>query len=101
MLLQVPHLDARAATLMSIKKRGIPKSLACLGLGLLDRLSTAVGLPPIYLPLVGPVGSLAFMQLNEFETKEYFSKHPAVYQGAWTNKVCERGGGGGNDDGCM
>lgn len=36
-LVQVPHLDARAATLMSIKKRGIPKSLACLGLGLLDR----------------------------------------------------------------
>lgn len=84
---QVPHLDARAATLMSIKKRGVPKSLACLGLGLLDRLATAVGLPPIYLPLVGPVGSLAFMQLNEFETKEYFSKHPSVYQGAWTNQV--------------
>lgn len=85
--LQVPHLDARAATLMSIKKRGVPKSLACLALGILDRLATAVGLPPIYLPLVGPVGSLAFMQLNEFETKEYFSKHPSVYQGAWTNQV--------------
>lgn len=89
-LSQVPHLDARAATRLSIKKRGIPKSLACLCLGLLDRLSTAVGLQPVYLPLVGPVGSLAFMQLNEFETKEYFSKHPAVYQGGWTNKVRER-----------
>lgn len=74
---------------MSIKKRGIPKSVACLCLGLLDRLRTAVGLTPIYLPLVGPVGSLAFMQLNEFETKEYFSKHPPVYQGNWTNKVGE------------
>jgi hypothetical protein len=72
---------------MSISKRGIPKSLACLGLGLLDRLAGAAGFPPIYLPLVGPVGSLAFMQLNDFETQEYFSKHPPVYQGAWTNKV--------------
>jgi dienelactone hydrolase len=25
------------------------------------------------------------MQLNEFETKEYFSKHPPVYQGGWHN----------------
>jgi hypothetical protein len=84
----VPHLDAGAATKMSIHKRGIPKSLAALGLGLLDRLDSAVGLPPLYLPLVGPPGSLAFMQLNDFETKEYFSKHPPVYQGHWTNKVC-------------
>lgn len=35
---QVPHLDARAATRLSIKKRGIPKSLACLGLGLADHI---------------------------------------------------------------
>eukprot|EP00775_Hariotina_reticulata_P003758 gene3758-4017_t len=82
---QVPHLDARAATMLSIKKRGIPKSLATLCLGALDLLCTQLGLSPIYLPLVGPAGSLAFMQLNEFETKEYFSKHPPIYQGGWHN----------------
>eukprot|EP00878_Enallax_costatus_P016470 GHUV01017276.1.p1 GENE.GHUV01017276.1~~GHUV01017276.1.p1 ORF type:complete len:320 (+),score=62.36 GHUV01017276.1:621-1580(+) len=82
---QVPHLDARAATLLSVKKRGIPKALLSLGIGLLDTLGTYVRLPPIYLPLVGPPGSLAFMQLDEFETKEYFSKHPQVYQGDWQN----------------
>lgn len=87
-VLQVPHLDAGAATRLSIAKRGIPKTLAAFGLGLLDHLAGVVGLPPLYLPLVGPAGSLAFMQLNEFETKEYFSKHPPVYQGAWENKVC-------------
>lgn len=83
----MPHLDARAATLLSIKQRGIPKSLAMVGLGALDLLRTALGLPPLYLPLVGPPGSLAFMQLNEFETSEYFSKHPSdgVYQGGWVN----------------
>ncbi|KAF6260384.1 Alpha/Beta hydrolase protein [Scenedesmus sp. NREL 46B-D3] len=84
---QVPHLDARAATLMSIKKRGIPKALLSLVLGAADALGSRLGLPPLYLPLVGVEGSLAFMQLNEFETKEYFSKHPPVYQGGWQNKA--------------
>eukprot|EP00882_Tetradesmus_deserticola_P014397 GHRQ01015309.1.p2 GENE.GHRQ01015309.1~~GHRQ01015309.1.p2 ORF type:complete len:207 (+),score=71.75 GHRQ01015309.1:920-1540(+) len=85
--LQVPHLDARAATLMSIKKRGVPKALLSLVLGAADALGARLGLPPIYLPLVGPAGSLAFMQLNDFETKEYYSKHPPVYQGGWQNKA--------------
>lgn len=84
---QVPHLDARAATILSIKKRGIPKALYTVILGLLDTLLSYFPLQPIYLPLVGPLGSLAFMQLDEFETKEYFSKHPAVYQGDWQNKA--------------
>jgi len=73
---QVPHLDARAATLLSIRKRGVLQSLFTVLLGALDVLRTQLGLSPIYLPLVGPAGSLAFMQLNDFETREYFSKHP-------------------------
>ncbi|WIA29635.1 hypothetical protein OEZ86_012122 [Tetradesmus obliquus] len=84
---QVPHLDARAATLMSIKKRGIPKALLSLALGAADAIGSRLGLPPLYLPLVGPERSLAIMQLSEFETKEYFSKHPSVYQGGWQNKA--------------
>eukprot|EP00879_Flechtneria_rotunda_P013432 GHRR01014025.1.p1 GENE.GHRR01014025.1~~GHRR01014025.1.p1 ORF type:complete len:351 (+),score=133.40 GHRR01014025.1:659-1711(+) len=82
---QVPHLDARAATKISIRKRGIARSLQSLFLGFMDHICSTLGLSPIYLPLVGPAGSLAFMQLNEFETKEYFSKHPPVYQGGWQN----------------
>lgn len=85
MVSQVPHLNARAATLLSVKKRGIPKALLTLAIGLLDKLATTIALPPIYLPLVGPPGSLAFMQLDDFETKVYFSKHPQVYQGNWQN----------------
>jgi pimeloyl-ACP methyl ester carboxylesterase len=72
---------------MSIKKRGIPKALLSLAIGAADALGSRIGLPPLYLPLVGPEGSLAFMQLNDFETKEYFSKHPSVYQGGWQNKA--------------
>lgn len=72
---------------MSVKKRGVPKALLTLLFGLLDTISMRLGLAPIYLPLVGPEGSLAFMQLNDFETKEYFSKHPPVYQGNWQNKA--------------
>lgn len=83
---QVPHLNARAATLASIRRRGIARSLLVLALGAADAAKAALGLgAPIYLPLVGPPGSLAFMQLDDFETSEYFSKHPAVYQGGWTN----------------
>lgn len=51
--LQVPNLDATASTKASIKQRGIPKSLRMLLAGLTDLLRTAVGQPPIYLPLAG------------------------------------------------
>ncbi|KAF8073154.1 aidA [Scenedesmus sp. PABB004] len=84
---QVPHLDARAATLLSVRKRGVPRSLLALAAGAADAAAGALGLPPLYLPLVGPPGSLAFMQLSEFESAEYYSKHPRVYQGGWTNRA--------------
>ena len=64
----MPHLDGLKASLMSIEKRGIPQSLRIVVAGVHDRLRAAAGMPSAYLPIVGPYGSLAFMQLDDFET---------------------------------
>jgi hypothetical protein len=83
--LQVPHLDARVATKTSIKVRGIFQSVRVLIAAIHDKLRTSLGFTPGYIPLAGPPGSLAIMQLSEFENKEWKSKHPSVYQvrGLW------------------
>lgn len=77
---QVPHLDASAAARLSLKRRGVLQSLRGLAISGLEQVRMALGMTPGYLPLVGAPGSLAMMQLDEFETAEYFSKHPKVYQ---------------------
>jgi hypothetical protein len=74
--LQVPNLDAAASTKTSIKQRGVPKSLRMLAAGLVDLLRTAVGREPLYLPLAGLHGSLAFMQMTPSELERYHANHP-------------------------
>jgi hypothetical protein len=76
----VPHLDASTAAKLSLKRRGVLQSLRGLAISALEQVRMALGMTPGYLPLVGAPGSLALMQLDEYETKEYFSKHPKVYQ---------------------
>ncbi|WIA41911.1 hypothetical protein OEZ86_009227 [Tetradesmus obliquus] len=73
---QVPNLDAAASTKTSIKQRGVPKSLRMLAAGLVDLLRTAVGREPLYLPLAGLHGSLAFMQMTPSELERYHANHP-------------------------
>ncbi|KAF6259936.1 alpha/beta-hydrolase [Scenedesmus sp. NREL 46B-D3] len=82
---QVPNLDAAASTKASIKQRGVPKSLRMLAAGLVDLLRTAVGREPLYLPLAGLHGSLAFMQMTPGELERYHANHPKQPQGGWVN----------------
>jgi len=62
---QVPNLDATVSVKASLATRGVPKSLRMLLAGLMDLLRTSVGRAPLYLPLAGPYGSLAFMQVGQ------------------------------------
>jgi hypothetical protein len=80
LLCQVPNLDASVSTKMSIKQRGIPKSLRMLLVGVTDLARTALGQPPVYLPLAGLHGSMAFMQMNADELQRYHANHPKVMQ---------------------
>jgi pimeloyl-ACP methyl ester carboxylesterase len=86
----VPHLSGPAAARASIARRGLLQSIRMISAGLHDRMREALGLPAAYLPLVGPPGSTALMQLDGHETREYFSKHPEVYHGGWRNLVRAR-----------
>jgi hypothetical protein len=92
LLLQVPNLDAAASTKTSVKQRGIPKSLRMLAAGLVDLLRTAVGREPLYLPLAGLHGSLAFMQMTPSELERYHANHPKNPQVCW-EEGADRGGG--------
>eukprot|EP00882_Tetradesmus_deserticola_P032679 GHRQ01037212.1.p1 GENE.GHRQ01037212.1~~GHRQ01037212.1.p1 ORF type:complete len:104 (+),score=34.83 GHRQ01037212.1:94-405(+) len=85
---QVPNLDAAASTKASIKQRGVPKSLRMLAAGLVDLLRTSVGRQPLYLPLAGLHGSLAFMQMTPSELERYHANHPKQPQvrGGWHNR---------------
>ncbi|KAI8463648.1 MAG: alpha/beta-hydrolase [Monoraphidium minutum] len=87
---QVPHLNATSATLQSVKSRGIPKSLRMLLLGLKDKARHALGLPPVYVPLAGPPGSMALMQLIEEDWTHYTATRPKQPQGGWRNMACAR-----------
>lgn len=82
---QVPNLDARTSTKASIKSRGIPKSLRMFAAGVHDLIRTAAGQPSVYLPLAGPPGSLAFMQLTDEEMYEYSVRKPDNKLGGWRN----------------
>jgi hypothetical protein len=93
LLLQVPNLDAAASTKTSVKQRGIPKSLRMLAAGLVDMLRTALGREPLYLPLAGLHGSLAFMQMTPSELERYHANHPKNPQVCWEEGV-DRGFGG-------
>jgi len=114
---QVPHLSGRAASRASLAARG-PAGVARLArAGLHDVARSLAGLGPAYVTLAGRKGDLAFMQLeyeeererggataspsspshtpsrpphSEAELAEYFSKHPAVYQGGWQNRIRAR-----------
>lgn len=77
---QVPHLDAAAATKASIKSRGVPRSVRMLLLGLKDWARHFAGLPPVWVPLAGPPGSMALMQLEEDDLSHYAATRPAVPQ---------------------
>lgn len=87
---QVPHLNATAATRASIAARGPLLSLRMLLLGLKDAARHALGLPPLYVPLAGPKGSLALMQLEEEDMKHYMASRPTLPQGGWRNMGCAR-----------
>ncbi len=73
-------MDGKRVAKVSIQQRGLLQMLRMLVAGVHDRIRTAAAQPPAYLPLVGSPGSMAFMQLNEFELSEYYSKHPSEYQ---------------------
>lgn len=79
-LAQMPHLDPGHAVSSSLASRGHWKSLRMLAAGLLDVTRGALGLAPVYLPLVGPPGSLAFLQMSEQQLQQYWSNHPAIPQ---------------------
>ncbi|GBF89933.1 hypothetical protein Rsub_02637 [Raphidocelis subcapitata] len=87
---QVPHLNATAATLASIQARGPLKSVRMLLLGLKDLARHVLGMPPVYVPLAGPPGSLALMQLEEGDMTHYAATRPAQPQGGWRNMACAR-----------
>lgn len=62
--MQVPNLDATVSVKASLATRGVPKSLRMLLSGIMDVLRTLMGQEPLYLPLAGHYGSLAFMQVG-------------------------------------
>ncbi|KAF8058352.1 aidA [Scenedesmus sp. PABB004] len=82
---QVPNLDAVASTKASLALRGPAKSLGMLATGLADLARGALGLAPLYVPLAGLPGSMAFMQMGPGELQRYHAGHPAVPQGGWRN----------------
>lgn len=84
---QVPFLDGRVAVERALKQRGALRLLRSAAAGLHDRMRTALGQPAAYVPIAGPLGSAAMMQLDERELGAYFSKHPKTYQGGWRNQA--------------
>jgi hypothetical protein len=79
-LAQVPFLSGLESSKMSLAQRGVLRSVRMFLAGLHDRLRSAAGLSPGYLPVAGLAGQLAFMELPKDELDLYFSKHPSKYE---------------------
>lgn len=62
---QVPHLSGGGAVLQTIQRRGLFVSARIIWAGVQDRVREFLGLPPVYIKLIGGIGELAFMQVRE------------------------------------
>eukprot|EP00775_Hariotina_reticulata_P004853 gene4853-5100_t len=82
---QVPNLDATVSVKASLATRGVPKSLRMLLAGVMDVVRGLMGQEPLYLPLAGHYGTLAFMQMSPEELERYHANHPKIPQGGWQN----------------
>jgi len=90
---QVPHLSGKAASIRSMRSRGVVGVLRFLGAALSDYARTFSGLSPTYVNLSGQEGELAVMQLSATEYKQYWSKIPPSQEerlGFWDNRVAAR-----------
>lgn len=70
-VLQVPNLDATVSVKASLATRGVPKSLRMLLAGVMDVVRGLMGQEPLYLPLAGHYGTLAFMQVGPDSHKKF------------------------------
>eukprot|EP00884_Botryococcus_braunii_P018461 jgi/Botrbrau1/5299/Bobra.0391s0018.2 len=86
----VPHLSGRQAYLNNLKTRGLVGSLRMLAAGLVDVGRAKLGLPPAYLKLAGPLGSLSLMPMSPSEFQTYTRKHPPEPLGGWQMRVTAR-----------
>lgn len=101
---QVPHLDGRAASLRSMKKRGVVGCARVLVLALADFARSLLGMSPVYVKIAGVGDETAYMSMTDDEYKIYLSKHPHTYiddgdggrirkyqyMGGWQNKAPAR-----------
>jgi pimeloyl-ACP methyl ester carboxylesterase len=94
---QSPHLDGalnrKKNLLPPPQGRGLAGALRLSRAALADLVRSAVGLPPAYVPIVGPRGSVSLMPLPPDELSLYFAKHPpkdALKGGGWQNRAPAR-----------
>lgn len=95
---QSPHLDGRLNRAKNLQPppdgRGWAGALRLSRAAAADWLRSAVGLPPAYVPIVGPLGSVSLMPLPPGELELYFAKHPsaddAAKGGGWRNRAPAR-----------
>ncbi|KAF6258426.1 Alpha/Beta hydrolase protein [Scenedesmus sp. NREL 46B-D3] len=69
---QVPHLDSRLASSLNLLNRGVLGTSVLAATSLADRAAEKLNGPYLYVPLAGPTGSLAIMQLHDDELSAYY-----------------------------
>uniref|UniRef100_A0A383VDA3 AB hydrolase-1 domain-containing protein n=1 Tax=Tetradesmus obliquus TaxID=3088 RepID=A0A383VDA3_TETOB len=68
---QVPHLDSRLASSLNLLNRGMLGNSVLGATSWADRAAEKKNGPYLYVPLAGPTGSLAIMQLHDTELAAY------------------------------
>ena len=82
----MPHLDGKAASKRAVQSRGVIGVMRVAVLAVADLiLSEVMGLPPVYVKIVGSDRETSYMTLSDEQLTEYFKKHPKTYLGSWKN----------------
>ncbi len=82
---QGPMLDGLAAALNVAGYAGVGALLKLTALGLLDQCKALLGLPPVYVPLIAPLGQFAAMSSHDAD-----SGYRAIVPPGWRNEMTAR-----------
>lgn len=82
---QNPMMDAVAALALNVRYAGLGALLKIIGLGVLDQARAALGLSPVYVPLVALPGHLAALP-----SPDALAGYMAIAPPHWRNEICAR-----------